>query len=40
MDEMPYTHATFKRIYGDWTKKALSGCKNVLLENANTPIQQ
>lgn len=31
---------TVKRIYGDWTKPHLSGWKNVLLENAITPIQQ
>lgn len=31
---------TVKRIYGDWTKPNLSGWKNVLLENAITPIQQ
>lgn len=31
---------TFKRIYADWTKPTVSGWKNVLLENAITPIQQ
>ncbi|MDP6909443.1 MAG: NYN domain-containing protein, partial [Flavobacteriales bacterium] len=31
---------TIKRIYGDWTKPHLSKWKNVLLENAITPIQQ
>lgn len=31
---------TVKRIYGDWTKPQLSGWKNVLLENAITPVQQ
>jgi len=31
---------TIKRIYADWTKPAASGWKNVLLENAITPIQQ
>lgn len=31
---------TIKRIYGDWTKPTLSGWKNVLLDNAITPIQQ
>lgn len=31
---------TVKRIYGDWTKPHLSGWKNVLLENAITPVQQ
>ncbi len=35
-----YGTPTFKRIYGDWTKPTLSGWKNVLLENAITPIQQ
>lgn len=32
--------ATYKRIYGDWTKPALSAWKNVLLEHSITPIQQ
>lgn len=31
---------TIKRIYADWTKPTMSGWKNVLLENAITPIQQ
>lgn len=31
---------TIKRIYADWTKPTASGWKNVLLENAITPIQQ
>jgi uncharacterized LabA/DUF88 family protein len=31
---------TIKRIYADWTKPSVSGWKNVLLENAITPIQQ
>ena len=35
-----YGTPTFKRIYGDWTKNTVSGWKNVLLENAITPIQQ
>jgi uncharacterized LabA/DUF88 family protein len=35
-----YGTPTFKRIYGDWTNVNLSGWKNVLLENAITPIQQ
>lgn len=35
-----YGTPTFKRIYGDWTKPQLGGWKNVLLENAITPIQQ
>ena len=41
MEEMAkYGTPTFKRIYGDWTKPNLAGWKNVLLENAITPIQQ
>lgn len=35
-----YGTPTFKRIYGDWTRPNLTGWKNVLLENAITPIQQ
>ncbi|WP_370480160.1 NYN domain-containing protein [Tamlana flava] len=35
-----YGTPTIKRIYGDWTKPHLSKWKNVLLENAITPIQQ
>ncbi|MFZ4056731.1 MAG: NYN domain-containing protein [Ferruginibacter sp.] len=35
-----YGTPTFKRIYGDWTKPTVSGWKNVLLQNAITPIQQ
>jgi uncharacterized LabA/DUF88 family protein len=35
-----YGTPTLKRIYGDWTKPNLTGWKNVLLENALTPIQQ
>ncbi len=35
-----YGTPTIKRIYADWTKPAISGWKNVLLENAITPIQQ
>ena len=35
-----YGTPTIKRIYGDWTKPNLTGWKNVLLENAITPIQQ
>jgi uncharacterized LabA/DUF88 family protein len=35
-----YGNPTIKRIYGDWTKPNLSRWKNVLLENAITPIQQ
>ncbi len=41
MDEIAkYGIPTIKRIYGDWTKPNLAGWKNVLLENAITPIQQ
>lgn len=32
--------ATYKRIYGDWTKPALVSWKNVLLDNSILPIQQ
>lgn len=35
-----YGTPTFKRIYADWTKPTVSGWKNVLLENALSPIQQ
>ena len=35
-----YGNPTIKRIYGDWTKPFLSKWKNLLLENAITPIQQ
>jgi hypothetical protein len=35
-----YGNPTIKRIYGDWTKPYLSKWKNLLLENAITPIQQ
>jgi uncharacterized LabA/DUF88 family protein/Fe-S-cluster formation regulator IscX/YfhJ len=35
-----YGTPTFKRIYADWTKPHIAGWKNVLLENAITPIQQ
>ncbi|NRD22700.1 NYN domain-containing protein [Winogradskyella litoriviva] len=35
-----YGNPTIKRIYGDWTKPHLSKWKNMLLENAITPIQQ
>lgn len=31
---------TIKRIYADWTKPTVAGWKNVLLENAITPVQQ
>lgn len=35
-----YGNPTIKRIYGDWTKPQLTKWKNILLENAITPIQQ
>jgi uncharacterized LabA/DUF88 family protein len=35
-----YGAPTFKRIYADWTKPHISRWKNVLMENAITPIQQ
>jgi len=35
-----YGNPTLKRIYGDWTRPGLNKWKNLLLENAITPIQQ
>jgi uncharacterized LabA/DUF88 family protein len=35
-----YGNPTIKRIYGDWTQPNLAKWKNILLENAITPIQQ
>ncbi|NQU68449.1 MAG: NYN domain-containing protein [Candidatus Marinimicrobia bacterium] len=35
-----YGNPTIKRIYGDWTNPKVSKWKNILLENAITPIQQ
>lgn len=35
-----YGNPTIKRIYGDWTRPWLNKWKNILLENAITPIQQ
>ncbi|PWM21358.1 MAG: hypothetical protein DBX44_08600 [Oscillospiraceae bacterium] len=32
--------ATYKRIYGDWTKPALSSWKAVLLDHSILPVQQ
>ncbi|MEG1887699.1 MAG: NYN domain-containing protein, partial [Oscillospiraceae bacterium] len=32
--------ATYKRIYGDWTKPNLSKWKDILLEYSITPMQQ
>jgi NYN domain-containing protein/OST-HTH/LOTUS domain-containing protein len=41
LDEISdYGVATYKRIYGDWTKPNASSWKDVLLENSITPIQQ
>jgi len=35
-----YGNPTIKRIYGDWTRPGLKKWKNLLLENAITPVQQ
>lgn len=35
-----YGNPTIKRIYGDWTNPHVGRWKNILLENAITPIQQ
>ena len=35
-----YGNPTIKRIYGDWTNPHLTKWKNLLLQNAITPIQQ
>lgn len=35
-----YGNPTIKRIYGDWTNPKLNKWKQVLLENAITPMQQ
>lgn len=35
-----YGNPTIKRIYWDWTRPGLTKWKNLLLENAITPIQQ
>lgn len=41
LDEIAnYGVATYKRIYGDWTKPATISWKDVLLENSVTPVQQ
>jgi uncharacterized LabA/DUF88 family protein len=41
LDEITnYGVATYKRIYGDWTKSNTASWKDVLLENSITPIQQ
>lgn len=41
LDELSnYGIATYKRVYGDWTRTSLAGWKNMALDNAITPIQQ
>lgn len=41
LDEISnYGVATYKRIYGDWTKPSSVSWKDVLLENSVTPVQQ
>lgn len=41
LDEITnYGVATYKRIYGDWTKPNAASWKDVLLENSVSPIQQ
>ncbi len=35
-----YGNPSIKRIYGDWTNPKLAKWKNILLENAITPVQQ
>nr|WP_300002508.1 NYN domain-containing protein [Tissierella sp.] len=41
MDEISnYGVATYKRIYGDWTKPNAGAWKEILLENSITPVQQ
>ncbi len=41
LDEISnYGIATYKRIYGDWTKSTSASWKDVLLENSVTPVQQ
>lgn len=41
LDEIAnYGVATYKRIYGDWTKPNTVAWKEVLLENSVTPVQQ
>ncbi len=41
LDEISnYGVATYKRIYGDWTKQRSNNWKNVLLEHSIIPIQQ
>lgn len=41
LDEITnYGVATYKRIYGDWTKPSTVSWKDVLLEHSVTPVQQ
>ena len=41
MDEIAnFGIATYKRIYGDWTKPNVASWKEILLENSITPVQQ
>lgn len=41
LDEIAnYGVATYKRIYGDWTKPNVASWKDILLENSVTPVQQ
>jgi len=41
LDEISnYGTVTYKRIYGDWTRKNSTSWKEVLLENSISPIQQ
>ncbi len=41
LDEISnYGVATYKRIYGDWTRPSSASWKDVLLENSVTPVQQ
>ena len=35
-----FGNLTIKRIYGDFTKSSMNGWKDVLLENAISPILQ
>lgn len=41
LDELSnYGIATYKRVYGDWTRPNLAGWKSMALDNAITPVQQ
>lgn len=35
-----YGKVTIRRVYGDWTQQAMNGWKNILNENAISPIQK